>query len=85
MALQLLLPHAELRQTPILLGAPGLATHARVEVPAPAAHALLIRAPVHVPRDVRPAQAVRLHQRGELRGVGRGPVLFFEVSCLGSV
>jgi hypothetical protein len=51
-------------------------------VPAPAAHALLIRAPVHVPRDVRPAQAVRLHQRGELRGVARGSVFFFEVSCL---
>ena len=48
----------------------------------PATHALLIRASVHVARDVRPAQAVRLNQRGELRAVNN---TFFSQSAVSSV
>jgi len=49
----------------------------------PATHALLIRASVHVARDVRPAQAVRLNQRGELRAVNN--TFFSEESAVSSV
>ena len=58
---------AELRQAAILLRGPLLAADPGVQVAPPAAHALLVRAPGHRARDVRPAQTVRVHELLELR------------------
>ena len=63
-------PDPELGELAVLLGGPLLARDAGVEVAPPAAHALLVRPPLHAAGDVGPAKAVGVHQRLELFEVG---------------
>ena len=51
----------------VVLGArPRILLHARVEVPAPTPHALLVRATLQVARNLRPPLPVRFVQLSEL-------------------
>ena len=50
----------------VLRGAPRVLLHARVQVAPPPAHALLIRAPLEVARDLGPALTVRLVELSQL-------------------
>ena len=60
----------ELGELAVLLGGPLLARDAGIEVAPPAAHALLVRPPLHAAGDFGPAKAVGVHQRLELFGGG---------------